>query len=163
MCVKFPPLVMTKAKVRDLMTCRVLKPGGWVQMIEYYYMCQSDNGSITDSSPARQWSQKYMQSMEGLKEPRAGLRLQTLLVGAGFAEVDLEMIRVPLCAWLAGRDNPRILMLSRRPSGYCGASLTYHTRSSQAKTHRRTCPTQRKGDHEQPLHTPIHQNPQDAN
>ncbi|KAL8769744.1 MAG: hypothetical protein Q9209_004360 [Squamulea sp. 1 TL-2023] len=33
---------------------RVLKPGCWVQMVELYYMCQSDNGSITDSHPLRQ-------------------------------------------------------------------------------------------------------------
>lgn len=72
-------------------------------MIECYYMCQSDNGSITESSPARQWSQKYMQSMEATKEPRAGLRLQTLLVSAGFNEVDVQMIRIPLCAWLTGK------------------------------------------------------------
>ena len=72
-------------------------------MIECYYMCQSDNGSITESNTARQWSQKYMESMEGTKEPRAGLRLQSLLVGAGFNEVDVQMIRIPLCAWLAGR------------------------------------------------------------
>lgn len=71
-------------------------------MIEYYYMCQSDNGSITASSPIRQWSQKYMQAMEGTKNPRAGLRLQSWLVDAGFVEVELKTLRIPLCAWLDG-------------------------------------------------------------
>ena len=78
-------------------------------MIECYYMCQSDNGSITDSNSIRQWSQKYMQSLESIKDPRAGLRLQSLLAGAGFLEVDVEMIRVPLCAWMAGMIPPRYL------------------------------------------------------
>ena len=96
-------------------------------MIEYYYMCQSDNGSIADSSPIRQWSQKYMQSQEAFKEPRAGLRLQNLLAGAGFVEVGLEMIRVPLCAWLAGEDippNPVRSRPSQRSTERCRASLT---------------------------------------
>lgn len=28
---------------------RVLRPGGWVQMVEIYFNAQSDNGSLTDS------------------------------------------------------------------------------------------------------------------
>jgi hypothetical protein len=27
---------------------KVLKPGGWCQMVEIYFMAQSDNGSLTD-------------------------------------------------------------------------------------------------------------------
>lgn len=91
---------------RQLSGFRVLKPGGWVQMIEYYHMCQSDNGAITDSNAIRQWSRKYMQSLDSIKDPRAGLRLQNLLGEAGFELVELEMIRVPLCAWSAGIDPP---------------------------------------------------------
>ncbi len=89
-----------------LIVARVLKPGAWVQMIEYYHMCQSDNGSITDSNAIRQWSQKYMQSLDSIKDPRAGLRLQSLLSEAGFANVEVEMIRVPLCAWSTSKNYP---------------------------------------------------------
>lgn len=28
---------------------RVLRPGGWCQMVEVYYNVQSDNGTLTDS------------------------------------------------------------------------------------------------------------------
>lgn len=28
---------------------RVLRPGGWCQMVETYYNAQSDNGTLTDS------------------------------------------------------------------------------------------------------------------
>lgn len=28
---------------------RVLRPGGWCQMVEIYYNAQSDNGTLTDS------------------------------------------------------------------------------------------------------------------
>ena len=81
---------------------RVLKPGGWVQMIELYWMCQSDNGSITSGHPLRQWSDKYFRSLEGIKDPRAPLRLQSLFSAAGLVEIEHRMIRLPLCGWSSG-------------------------------------------------------------
>ena len=71
-------------------------------MIEGYYMCQSDNGSITDSHALRVWSTSYIRSMEGLKDPRAPLRLQALFAAAGLVEVDSKMIPLPLCGWSNG-------------------------------------------------------------
>jgi hypothetical protein len=40
-----------------------------------------------------------MRSMEGIKDFRVGTRLKTLLLGAGFTEVDAKMIPLPLSAW----------------------------------------------------------------
>ena len=31
---------------------RVLRPGGWVQMVEIYFNAQSDNGSLADGESA---------------------------------------------------------------------------------------------------------------
>jgi hypothetical protein len=78
---------------------RVLKPGGWVQMVEIYFNVQSDNGSISDEHALRQWSSQLMRSMEGIKDFRVGTRLKTLLLAAGFTEVDAKMIPLPLSAW----------------------------------------------------------------
>lgn len=77
-------------------------------MIECYYMCQSDNGSITDAHPLRQWSSKYIQSLQGIKDPRAPLRLQSLFTEAGFVDVQHRMIQMPLCGWSEGtpRSSP---------------------------------------------------------
>ena len=83
-------------------TRRVLKPGGWVQMVELYWMCQSDNGSITGAHPLRQWSDKYLGSLEGIKDPRAPLRLHGLFSAAGLVEIEHKMIRLPLCGWSSG-------------------------------------------------------------
>lgn len=30
---------------------RVLRPGGWCQMVEIYFNAQSDNGTLTSSKP----------------------------------------------------------------------------------------------------------------
>lgn len=81
-------------------------------MIECYFMCQSDNGSITESHALRRWSQKYIRSLEGIKDPRAPLRLQTLFTAAGLVEVENRMVPLPLCAWA----NSMFLFCSLGPS-----------------------------------------------
>ncbi|KAA6414463.1 MAG: S-adenosyl-L-methionine-dependent methyltransferase [Lasallia pustulata] len=88
--------------LRDI--TKALKPGGWLQMVECYYMCQSDNGSITDEHALRQWSQYYMRSLNGIKDLRAPLRLQALFTTAGLVSVETRMIPLPLCAW---SNDPR--------------------------------------------------------
>ncbi|KAI9371489.1 S-adenosyl-L-methionine-dependent methyltransferase [Aspergillus egyptiacus] len=91
--------------IRDIK--RVLKPGGWVQMAEIYFNVQSDNGSINEGHALRQWSSQLMRSMEEIKDLRVGPRLRSLLIAAGFTEVDMKMIPLPLSAWpdnLTSRD-----------------------------------------------------------
>ncbi|KAJ5739446.1 hypothetical protein N7533_012230 [Penicillium manginii] len=87
--------------IRDIV--RVLKPGGWVQMIEIYFNVQSDNGSITDEHALRRWSTQYMRSQEDRKDLRIGTRLRNMLTNAGLKEVDTKMIPLPLSAW--GNDQ----------------------------------------------------------
>ena len=71
-------------------------------MTELYWMCQSDNGSITGFHPLRQWSDNYIRSLEGIKDPRAPLRLHGLFSAAGLVEVEQRMIPLPLCGWSSG-------------------------------------------------------------
>ena len=68
-------------------------------MVECYFMCQSDNGSLTDSHPLRQWSNNYIRSLEGIKDLRAPRRLPDLFTAAGFVEIEHRMIPMPLCGW----------------------------------------------------------------
>lgn len=75
-------------------------------MVECYYLSQSDNGSITNSHPIRRWSNKYTQSMEGIKDPRAPMRLQSLFTAAGFDDIEHRMIQMPLCGWSDGKTKP---------------------------------------------------------
>lgn len=87
---------------------KVLKSGCWVQIVECYHMCQSDNGSITDNHALRQWSNKYMRSIEEVKDPRAALQLQALLTSAGFTEIQTNMVPLPTCAWGTDARQRRI-------------------------------------------------------
>ncbi|KAL2153140.1 hypothetical protein VTH82DRAFT_4295 [Thermothelomyces myriococcoides] len=78
---------------------RVLRPGGWCQMVEIYFNAQSDNGTLTSNHALQIWSQSYMQSIQPLKDPRAPLRLQNWMVQAGFVEVESRMLTLPLSGW----------------------------------------------------------------
>ena len=71
-------------------------------MVECYFMAQSDNGSITDSHSLRQWSNKYISAMQGLKDVRAPLNLRDLFQAAGFVDIEFRMIPMPLCDWPSG-------------------------------------------------------------
>ncbi|KAL8803693.1 MAG: hypothetical protein Q9182_003025 [Xanthomendoza sp. 2 TL-2023] len=46
----------------------------------------------------KKWSNNYSRSIEGVKEPRAPLQLQALLSGAGFTDIETNMIPLPLYA-----------------------------------------------------------------
>ncbi|KAJ5334059.1 uncharacterized protein N7506_007842 [Penicillium brevicompactum] len=84
---------------------RVLKRGGWVQMVEIYFNVQSDNGSLTDEHALRKWSIQYLRALEDRKDLRIGSKLRNLMTEAGFVEVDTKMIPLPLSAWSA---DPRM-------------------------------------------------------
>ena len=72
-------------------------------MVELYYQCQSDNGSLTDAHALRQWSTNYLRSLEGIKDPRAPTRLREFFIAAGFTNVEFRMIQLPLCGWSTGK------------------------------------------------------------
>ncbi|KAK4211705.1 S-adenosyl-L-methionine-dependent methyltransferase, partial [Rhypophila decipiens] len=85
---------------------RVLRPGGWCQMVEIYFNAQSDNGTLTANHALQVWSQRYMQSIQPYKDPRAPLRLQNWMTQAGFVEVESRLVPLPLSGWSNDpRDN----------------------------------------------------------
>lgn len=90
--------------MRDMF--RVTRPGGWCQMVELYFNVQSDNGSLTEGHALRQWSARYMESLQGLKDLRVPLRLPNMMREAGFVDVEHRMIQLHTCAWSTDqRDN----------------------------------------------------------
>ncbi|KAK0619843.1 S-adenosyl-L-methionine-dependent methyltransferase [Immersiella caudata] len=83
---------------------RVLRPGGWCQMVEIYFNAQSDNGTLTANHALQVWSQSYMQSVSAYKDPRAPMRLENWMRQAGFVEVEARLLTLPLCGW---SNDPR--------------------------------------------------------
>jgi hypothetical protein len=106
-----------RSYIRDIF--RILRPGGWCQMVEIYFNAQSDNGSLTAGesqavglpwSNADQgqsavehalsrWSSNYLSSMQPYKDPRAPLQLSNWMRSAGFTEIESRLLMLPMCAW----------------------------------------------------------------
>lgn len=84
---------------------RVLKPNGWLQMTEFYYNVQSDNGTLTETNALRQWSSKMLQAYEGRKDLRAPLKLERMFREAGLVDLETRMIPIPLNGWPRGRNG----------------------------------------------------------
>lgn len=80
----------------------ILKPGGWLQLIEIYHMIQSDNGTITEDNVLRQMSTNLFSAIEGTKDPRAPLRFDSMMREAGLVELGSRMIPLPLNGWPSG-------------------------------------------------------------
>ena len=81
-------------------------------MVEFYYNCQSDNGSITEESALRQWSNQYLSALDDKKDPRAPLQLGTHLANAGFTSVESQMIPLPISGWSNGEQSNDLSLIS---------------------------------------------------
>ncbi|KAF3171742.1 hypothetical protein TWF788_009646 [Orbilia oligospora] len=78
---------------------KVLKAGGWLQMVEIYFNVQSDNGTLTEEHGLRRWSKTFLEVYEDKKDLRAPTRLQSMMEAAGFVEVQSRMMPLPLNGW----------------------------------------------------------------
>ncbi|OCL10457.1 S-adenosyl-L-methionine-dependent methyltransferase [Glonium stellatum] len=83
--------------VKDLK--RLLRPNGWVQMVEYYYNFQSDSGLLTDGSAIRRWYEYYRSAMEVERNPRVGSSLQGLMRSANLVDVQGLQYSLPIGPW----------------------------------------------------------------
>ncbi|KAF1946879.1 hypothetical protein EJ02DRAFT_418224 [Clathrospora elynae] len=84
--------------IRDMRL--LLRPGGWVQIMEYYPIIQSDNGRLTDQSAVRRWWLSYKSAMARLnRDPKIGLRLQQLLMANEYRDVMVEVEQLPIGGW----------------------------------------------------------------
>lgn len=109
--------------LRDML--RVLRPGGWYQMVEIYFNAKSDNGTLERGERSRRlecwmegsltrliraehalsrWSSQYLDSLHPHKDLRAALRLPAWLRNAGFTEVESRLLSLPMGAWPSGRE-----------------------------------------------------------
>lgn len=81
----------------------LLRPGGWVQVVEYYLNIQSSSGRLTNQSAVRRWWLAYAEAMNRMnRDPRIGTRLQHLFTEARFGDVRVETVQLPIGDWEAG-------------------------------------------------------------
>ncbi|KAF2661943.1 S-adenosyl-L-methionine-dependent methyltransferase [Lophiostoma macrostomum CBS 122681] len=97
--------------VRDMKA--LMKPNGWLQMVEYYPNIQSWSGRLTSQSALTRWYQAYVSAMErSNRNPRIGQRLQSYMTEAGLRDVGGSILHLPIGGWdpdparaAVGRDN----------------------------------------------------------
>lgn len=76
-------------------------------------MCQSDNGSIDDTSALREWSNNYIRALDVTKDPRSALQLQNMCTAAGLLDVETRMVPLPLCGWPSSKSFLGWILLNR--------------------------------------------------
>jgi hypothetical protein len=89
--------------VRDLR--RLLKPGGWLQMVEYYLNIQSDNGRLTEAHALSRWYTKYAETMQRDRDPRIGRQLEQHMRNAGLKDVTVKKFDLHIGPWSRGTGN----------------------------------------------------------
>ncbi|KAK5133801.1 hypothetical protein LTR08_007230 [Meristemomyces frigidus] len=80
----------------------LLKPGGWLQMVELELKFQTDSGIVgyDNSQPLFLWQQWYYHAMGQLgKDPRVGERLGAFVMQAGFQNVGTSSRRLQIGRW----------------------------------------------------------------
>ncbi|ORY00663.1 S-adenosyl-L-methionine-dependent methyltransferase [Clohesyomyces aquaticus] len=84
--------------IRDMKS--LTRPGGWIQLVEYYLNIQSESGRLTSSSALRRWWEAYSRALEDSnRSPRFGQRLQEHMTEAGLRDVGGVVLHLPVGAW----------------------------------------------------------------
>ncbi|KAI4948130.1 hypothetical protein J4E91_006124 [Alternaria rosae] len=97
--------------IRDMRL--LLRPGGWVQIMEYLPIIQSHNGRLTDQHAVRKWWQEYQSAMAGMdRDPRIGRRLKQLLLDNRYRDVDVDIVQLHIGDW----SKKVAYVLTKRPS-----------------------------------------------
>ncbi len=101
--------------IRDIV--RLLRRGGWVQMVEFYYNIQSDCGRLTEHHAMHKWGVTYRATMEYIdRDPRIGRSLADKLRSAGLHDVHSRTFQLPIGTWPRGEYDitpvlERVLLL----------------------------------------------------
>lgn len=80
----------------------LLKPGGWLQMVELDLSFQSDSGRLRydDTEPLFLWKRWYDYAMTQMgRNPRVGRQLEQLMMNAGFEAVWHQRLRLEIGRW----------------------------------------------------------------
>ncbi|KAF1832534.1 S-adenosyl-L-methionine-dependent methyltransferase [Decorospora gaudefroyi] len=84
--------------IRDMKP--LLRPGGWVQIMEYDLLVRSHNGRLPDQSALTRWWLSYAHAMTQMnRDPRIGRRLHQLLQDHRYRDVRVDVESLHIGAW----------------------------------------------------------------
>ena len=86
---------------------QMLKPGGWLQMVELQLHFQSSTGRLSDDSNLTRWWQWYSYTLQQMgKNARIGRDLPQLLTAEGFENIRNSSLDLPIGDWKSGIGLP---------------------------------------------------------
>lgn len=96
---------------------QLLKPGGWLQMVELHLLFQSDSGRTDEMPSLQRWNAWYVRSMETMnKNPRVGPYLRSYIDHERFEEVRAVNFRMPVGDWSPGEVTCSVFFVLRLTS-----------------------------------------------
>lgn len=88
---------------------RVLKPGGWIELQEFHIPLGCDDGSMTEGGAMYKWGEELRKAAlkVGL-DSTASLQHPQMLKDAGFEEVQMLQLKVPMGTWAKGKKEKKV-------------------------------------------------------
>lgn len=116
--------------VRELK--QMLKPGGWLQMVELQLLFQDSTGQLGDDSNLTRWWQWYSYTLGRMgKNPRIGRELSQHLTDAGFENVRNHILDLPIGDWKPGMRHIPIHLLHSPFANVCRPRIVRKGQSGQ--------------------------------
>ncbi|KAF2665681.1 S-adenosyl-L-methionine-dependent methyltransferase [Microthyrium microscopicum] len=97
--------------VRDL--GQLTRRGGYVQLAEFYYNIQSDNGRLTENHAIYKWGVAFRTALDVDKDPRAYRNFERYLRDAGLTNVQTMSVHIPIGDWSTDPRQQAIGLLNR--------------------------------------------------
>ncbi|KAI9706939.1 MAG: hypothetical protein M1820_004525 [Bogoriella megaspora] len=107
--------------IRELV--RLLRRGGWLQVVEWAYLFQSMSGNIDRMPYCQRWNDSYRTALQGKRDPRIGSRIKRLMQDEGLVGVDCKTYSVPIGGWYPDARMQQVGLLNRTIFGEALESL----------------------------------------
>ena len=92
---------------------QMLRPGGWLQMVESQLLFQSSSGRLNDDSNLTRWWQWYSHTLQQMgKNVRIGRDLPQLMAAENFENIRSYSLDLPIGDWREGISTSTCPLIS---------------------------------------------------
>lgn len=127
----FPRHSVRPHRLADEIT-RHVKPGGWVEWQEKYPTFNSDDGTLAQDAPIKQWGDAFCNAAERFGTPcDSPQKLKGWMESAGFVEVEQHILKIPVGTWPRDKrlKNVGLFEMVNMQDGLEGLSMMPFTRA----------------------------------
>ena len=92
-----------------------LKPGGWIELQEFYLPLQSDDGTMHEGTAMWKWGQNIKSGLAKVGiNSTAALEHADRLRSRGFQDVKQIIIKIPIGPWARGRREKKVGLMAQK-------------------------------------------------